>query len=292
MHADPRPPNRVAPSGDAHGAMHRVARGAMSSRALVGRRVIVTHSRDSADEVRGTLSRAAELLLTLGASVVERAAIEIAPPADTAPLDDAIARLAEYDWVVFTSRHAVDAVAVRVRTFPPSTRRMAIGTQTLAALERHALVPAVTPPRAMAAAIPDALGDVRGRRILLPRSDLARPELPVVLREHGALVDEVIAYRTIAGVGAEAIVSALVLGDADAVTFSSGSAVHAVVAAGGARLPEVWRARTRPRVVCIGPVTAAAAAAADLPVDAVAEQHDSAGLVTAVTRALADLATD
>jgi uroporphyrinogen-III synthase len=258
------------------------------SGALVGRRVIVTHSRDAADDVRGTLSRAAELLVALGASVVERAAIEIVPPADPAPLDDALRRLEDYDWVVFTSRHAVDAVALRVRTFPPSTRRMAIGPQTLAAIERSGLGPAATPPRAIAAAIPDALGDVRGRRILLPRSDIARPELPAVLREHGAIVDEVIAYRTIAGAGAEAIVSALVLGDADAVTFSSGSAVLAVVSAGGGRLPEVWRTRTRPRVVCIGPVTAAAAAAADLPVDAVAEQHDSAGLVSAVTRALTD----
>lgn len=262
------------------------------SRALVGRRVIVTHSRDAADEVRGALSRAAELLITLGASVVERAAIEIVPPDDIGPLEDALAQLDRYDWVVFTSRHAVDAVAVRVRTFPTSARRMAIGPQTLAALERHSLGPALTPPRAVASAIPDALGDVRGRRILLPRSDLARPELPTILRDHGAIVDEVIAYRTVAAPGAEAIVSALVLGDADAITFSSGSAVHAVVAAGGARLPEVWRAPTRPRVVCIGPVTAAAAVAADLPVDAVAEQHDSAGLVSAITRALADLATD
>ena len=255
---------------------------------LAGRRVIVTHSRDAADEIRGALSRAAELLVSLGASVVERAAIDIVPPADPAPLEDAMWRLDEYDWVVFTSRHAVDAVAARVHTFPPSTRRMAIGRQTLAALERAGLGPASIPERAIAAAIPDALGDVRNRRILLPRSDIARPELPAVLREHGAIVDEVIAYRTVAGPGAQAIVSALVLGDADAVTFSSGSAVQAVVSAGGARLPEVWRTRTRPRVVCIGPVTAAAAAAADLPVDAVAEQHDSAGLVSAVARALSD----
>lgn len=260
----------------------------MSDGLLAGRRVIVTHSRDSADDARGALSRAASLLTTLGASVVERAAIEIVPPADARPLDDAMMRLDEYDWIVFTSRHAVDAVAERVRTIPASTRRMAIGPQTLVAIERHGLGPAVTPPRAIAAAIPQALGDVRGYRILLPRSDLARPELPSVLREHGAIVDEVIAYRTIAGEGAEQIVSALVHHDADAVTFSSGSAVQAVVAAGGARLPAVWRGATRPRVVCIGPVTAAAAAAADLPVDAVAEHHDSAGLVTAVTRALAD----
>lgn len=287
MHADPSPPIRLAPRGEHRDAMTGPA-GRGAGRLLIGRRVIVTHSRDSADEIRGELSRAAELLVMLGASVVERAAIEIVPPSDTAALDRALAELDSYDWVVFTSRHAVDAVATRVHTFPSSTRRMVIGPQTLAALERYGLGPAVTPPRAIASAIPDALGDVRGKRILLPRSDLARPELPAVLREHGALVDEVIAYRTVAGAGAEAIVSALALGDADAVTFSSGSAVQAVVSAGGARLPEVWRSRARPRVVCIGPVTAAAAAAADLPVDAVAEQHDSAGLVSAVTRALAD----
>ena len=278
-HAQPSLPKSLARPGEARHVVSGV---------LAGRRVIVTHSRDAGDEVRGALSRAAELLVSLGASVVERAAIEIVPAADTTALDDAMWRLDEYDWVVFTSRHAVDAVAARVQTFPAGTRRMAIGAQTLAALERAGLGPATTPSRAIAAAIPDALGDVRGQRILLPRSDIARPELPAVLREHGAIVDEVIAYRTVAGPGAEAIVSALVLGDADAITFSSGSAVQAVVAAGGARLPEVWRVRTRPRVVCIGPVTAAAAVAADFPVDAVAEQHDSAGLVTAVTRALSD----
>lgn len=284
MHADSSLAIHVAGAGDAGGAV--------TGGTLAGCRVIVTHSRDSADEVRGALSRAAEMLVALGASVVERAAIEIVPPADPTPLDDAIAYLDEYDWVVFTSRHAVDAVAARVRAFPPFTRRMAIGPQTLAALEKHALGPAVTPPRAIASAIPDAIGDVRGKRILLPRSDLARPELPAVLRAQGAVVDEVVAYCTVAGAGAAAIASALVLGDADAVTFSSGSAVQAVVTAGGERLLETWRVRTRPRVVCIGPVTAAAAAAADLPVDAVAEQHDSAGLVTAVASALANFPAD
>lgn len=253
--------------------------------------MILTHTHGG-DESGGMMSRAAELLVGLGASVVERAAIEIAPPSDTGPLERALADVERYEWIVFTSRNAVDAVAARLRTIPSTVRRATVGPQTRDALDRAGLGPSVTPSRSLASALPAALGDVRGLRILLPRSDLARPELPAVLREHGAVVDEVIAYRTVAAPGARAIVSALVTGDCDAVTFSSGSAVQSVVAAGGAALHAVWRAQRRPRVVCIGPVTAAVAVAADVPVDAVAEQHDGSGLVTAVVRALAEAALD
>lgn len=261
------------------------------TRPLAGRRVILTHTHGG-EETGGATSRAAELLVGLGASVVERAAIEIAPPADAGPLERALEDVERYDWIVFTSRNAVDAVAARLRAIPSTVRRATVGPQTRESLDRAGLGPSVTPARSLASALPAVLGDVRGKRILLPRSDLARPELPAVLRDAGATVDEVIAYRTIAAPGAGAIVASLLTGDCDAVTFSSGSAVQAVVAAGGAPLHSVWRIQPRPRVVCIGPVTAAAAVAADVPVDAVAEQHDGTGLVTAVVRALTEPALD
>ena len=76
----------------------------------------------------------------------------------------------------------------------------------------------------------------------------------------------------------------------DAITFSSASTVrHVVEGLGSAgvgleRLP----VETRPRIVCIGPVSAAAARECGLPVDGIADPSDDDGLIAALIRCFAN----
>src|SRR5258708_33078892 len=63
---------------------------------LFGKRIVVTRAREQADAL-------GSLLNALGAGVISLPTIELRPPADSAPLDRAIAQLDAYDWLGFTS---------------------------------------------------------------------------------------------------------------------------------------------------------------------------------------------
>ena len=84
-----------------------------SARPLFGKRVLVTRAAHQAPELVTRLS-------ALGADVLVQPAIEIGPPEDWAPVDQAIERLAKFDWLVFSSSNGVrsfmDRLLVNLRS--------------------------------------------------------------------------------------------------------------------------------------------------------------------------------
>ncbi len=232
------------------------------------------------------------LLEERGAEVVEVPAIEIVPPADLAPLDEALRSLERYQWLVFTSANAVNAVLGRIavlglapRLGERGPRLASVGPATSAALrsafpaDRVALEP---PADFRAAGLAEAFGRVlgSGTRVLIPSSSRGRPELAQGLRALGAQVDVVSAYATVEPLDLRPRVEACLKAGFDLVVFASPSAVEGFVAAAGARSPGL------PAVV-IGPTTAQAALAAGLEVKAIARPSTSEGLVAAAEAALA-----
>jgi uroporphyrinogen-III synthase len=92
-------------------------------------------------------------------------------------------------------------------------------------------------------------------RVLWPRSDIARRELPEALRAAGAEVIEPVAYRTVlpAGSRTEELARALLEGGVDAVAFlSPSSARNFAVMLGWADLRPLSRCAA---VASIGPTT-------------------------------------
>jgi len=249
-----------------------------ADRPLAGRRVVITRSREQAPEL-------ARRLEALGATVYSVPAIRFAPPEDTGPLDRAIADLDQFDWVVFTSPNGVRFFWERLAAlgFGPEKlagpRVAAIGPGTAAELTRRGRPPDAVPAEALTSRIPDALGDIRGRRIFLPRTDIAGPELAEALRSAGAEVVEAVAYRTLTDLTKRnRLLHLLEARKVDAVTLTSASTARGLAAMVG---PD----RTRlegVKIICIGPVTARAAAEAGLKVDVVASEHTLEGLVRAV----------
>ena len=259
---------------------------------LAGRRLLVTRG-------RGQASRLAELLAERGARVIEVPAIEIASPPDVGPLDEALAGLPGYDWVVFTSANAVRAVLGRlvVRGLPPrlaarapapgeaaGLRIASVGRATTAAL--HASFPedrVALEPRAdfSAAGLLAALAthELGGSRVLVPTSTRSRDELPAGLRAQGAEVDVVAAYDAVEPAGLADAVGRALAGGFDLALFASPSAVESFARAAGAR------AAGLPAVV-IGPTTEAAARGAGMDVREVARPSTAEGLVEAAERAL------
>ena len=246
---------------------------------MQGRRILVTRAAHQADD----LSRR---LRVLGAEPVEFPVIAIVPPDDWSPLDAALARLADYDWLVFTSATGVqifwnrfEAHIGRGAPHLQIPRLAAIGPATAAALRARGLEPQVVPETYVAEALAQALGDVRGQRILLARADIARKALPVLLRAAGATVDEVVLYRTVPVQSDLALADILAHGPLGAITFTSSSTVRQFIERVG---PEGLAALRDVPVACIGPVTAATARELDLRVDAVAQEYTMDGLVAAL----------
>ncbi len=234
------------------------------SGALTGKRVAVTRAREQSEEL-------AAKLRALDAEPVLWPLIAFAPPADDAPLRAAIARIAQFDWIVFSSANGVRAFFERLDSPPAEHPRVAaVGPQTAHALEAQGWTVTAVPAEFVGAKIAGALGDVRGRTILVIRPDIAPPDLADSLRVRGARVHEVVAYRTTVALDD----GPLDLDAVDAITLASGSAA--------AELARRLAGQTIPQrvcVACIGPSTAKAARAAGLPATCIAATHTLDGLV-------------
>jgi uroporphyrinogen III methyltransferase/synthase len=256
------------------------------NRPLFGRRVLVTRTREQAS----TLS---EALAGLGATPIELPLIEVQELEDYSLLDDALHRVAEFDWLVFTSANGVAAVRVRLAALGMDVRDLkgprlaAIGPGTAEPLEQLGIRVDLVPERYIAEGLAEALiaQGVSGRRILIARAEEAREVLPEVLADAGAEVVVAPCYRTRPATGAEERTAALLAeGNLDVITFASSSAVKAFVGCVGVdTLGERLRGIT---VACIGPVTAQTAEEFGLRVDVMPEEHTIAGLVEALARSL------
>jgi uroporphyrinogen III methyltransferase/synthase len=230
-------------------------------------------------------------LLALGAEPVECPAISIAPLEDFGELDAAIARLESYDWVVFTSVNGVEVFASRMSevggdpTALCSRKLAAIGPATRSRLEELGCAVAFMPDSYVAEAIVEQIGDVRGCRVLLPRADIARKALAEGLRQLGARVDEVAAYRTVHGDATASLVEQLARHAVDAVTFTSSSTVRYTIEGlvqAGLDEREAVELLNGAAVVCIGPITAGTATACGLNVTSVAGTYTTDGLIEAL----------
>ncbi len=253
-------------------------------RPLSGRRIVVTRSREQAAEL-------IDMLEERGAEAIAAPSIRIAPPEDLAPLDAAAASAGSFDWIVFASANAVDYFMSRllangdVRDLH-GVRICTIGPSTAAHLHRHGIRVDLMPAEFRADAVAQGLlasGHIKGRRILIPRADIARDQLAEELREAGAEVTEVVAYRTIpasADRDGHDVYRMLLDRQIDAVTFASASAARNFVAMlGQDQAADLLRTTV---VASIGPVTAEAAQQLDIATTVMPERYTIPDLVDAL----------
>lgn len=215
------------------------------------------------------------------------------------PLDRAVERATDWDWVVVTSRRGVEALSGAALRSPDAMPLRAwracwaaVGEGTAETLARvgitGALVPAGQRGDAIAAALA-ARTDLHDKRVLLPRAGGADPALPEQLSALGAQVHDVVAYQTVIGPAASAAPLAAALADPCLVlaVVASGSAVMGLVSLTERAGPdETRRLRTLP-LVSIGPSTSATVARLGLRLVGEAERPTVRGLVAAVVTALA-----
>lgn len=253
---------------------------------LTGRRIVVTRPRGQAADL-------SDKLAALGAIPIQFPTIEIGPLQDYTALDQAIARLVGYQWIMFTSVNGVSAFWQRLEVAGKNSNALggirvaAIGPATARALEKRGIAAQFIPDEYVAEAMVEGLGDVHGQGILLPRADIARQALADGLRKMGAIVDEIAAYHTLIvdAHGSEMVNLRAMLqrGEIDAITFTSASTARGFVQAIDL-LTEIKNPNSKVVIACIGPITAQTVRELGLPVDVMATEYTMEGLVAALAK--------
>jgi len=250
------------------------------TRPLFGERIVVTRPREEAEQ-------AAAELEPLGAEVLIAPTVEIHPPDDFGPLDDAIARIAEYDWIVFTSGNGVRGFLNRLFDRGGDLRSLgraklaAIGPATAEALADHHLRADLIPPSFRSESLAESLAKVAaGSKILLARADRGRTILQDELGRVAKVV-QVAVYRNVdAEEIPESVLKRIEEGTVDWITLTSpaiASRLHAL-------LSEATRERIggEIKLASISPVTTEAATILGWEVAVEASVHSWEGLTQAL----------
>ncbi len=244
---------------------------------LFGQRIVVTRDRQQSSEL-------SEPLEALGAEALLLPTIEIREAANLKPLNDAIARLESYDWLIFTSANGVRYFVDALDKSPHDLRRLksricAIGPATKAAVEALHLKVDLMPKEYVAESLLDAFANesLQFRRILLPGAAVARDLVPRELARRGATVDVVDAYQTVAPAGLAERARAILDRKPHWITFTSSSTVtNFIAAAGREALHEI-------KVASIGPITSATLREHHIQPTVEAQPHTISGLVQAIS---------
>jgi uroporphyrinogen III methyltransferase/synthase len=254
---------------------------------LSGRTIVITRAESQAAGFQAELEQ-------YGAQVVLCPVIEVCPLDNYERLDEAVANLYGYDWVIFTSVNGVEYFWQRLSTAGYEAAQLdhirvcAIGEATAERLHNLQVHVDVIPDEFKAEGVFDALTRYVGGadklerlNVLLPRASVARDFLPKALEAAGARVDVVPAYQTALPAKADrGRVAAMLSGSADCIAFTSSSTVSNL-----ARLfdtNDLSAALAGVVIACIGDVTANTAAKFGLEVDIQPDQFTVPSLARAI----------
>lgn len=255
---------------------------AKSEKPLAGKRIVVTRAPDQAQELIGALER-------IGAEVLLLPMVSFAPPYEWQQLDEQLRKLDFFDAIIFLSRNAVHYVfdrcaqlGIKCEVMQTNHFIAAVGPATAYTLRDKGIRVDYVAEKGTGESLARELKQsLAGRRVLLPRSDKGDQHVTNVLREIGANVTEVIAYRTIAPTAVDSDTLGLIRrGEVDAVVFASPSAVRNFAAVVGAA--EISAISPGASFLAIGPTTASAIRESGARVEIEADESSPSGVVKAL----------
>jgi len=251
-------------------------------------KVLITRPRSQSTSFGAALQQA-------GFEPVYFPVIETRPMDDLSMLDDALANLGRYAWVVFTSVNAVEIVFNRIQPSPrlrhPSpfqgdgmeVRVAAVGKKTAEALRLRGIEPFFVPDGFVSDEILPGLGELQGKWVLLPVAEIARKVLPQAITAAGGVAHEIAVYRTLpAAVNAEGL-AALKAG-IDWITFTSPSTVQNFAQIARQHGLDPLNLPGNPKIACIGPITEQATREEGLTVNVTAGEYTTEGLIAVISK--------
>jgi uroporphyrinogen III methyltransferase/synthase len=246
---------------------------------LFGKRIVVTRTREQAGELRKSLR-------DLGADVIELPTIRIEGPPDRHEFAELVTHAHEYDWLVFTSPNGVERFFDAFFATYPDARSLgnpriaAIGNGTANKIREYRFTVDLIPERFVAEGLIDAFKkeSIENLTMLWVKAAETRDIVGEGLTKLGAIVDECIAYQTVAETedvtGARA---RLASEGADMITFTSSSTVDHFFAL-GLDWPEDCVAAS------IGPITSETLCKKGMKPALEASKHDIPGLTAAIVK--------
>ncbi len=243
------------------------------------------------------LGQARRLFEEAGATVLDLPALVIGPPDSWGPLDDALAELEDFHWLIVSSTNGVEAVEARLQQQgrclarrPAGLKIAAVGRKTAARLEALGAPADFVPPDFVADSLIEHFPvSGWGQRLLLPRVQSGgRTLLAEAFGEAGARVVEVPAYESRCPEALPAATAAaLAAGTVSAITFSSGKTVRHTAKLLERQFGNTWAERLASlALVSIGPQTSRVCRELLGRVDAEAHPYDLDGLVAACAAVL------
>ena len=245
-------------------------------RPLVGKRIVVTRPREQAAAL-------ADPLAELGADVFYQPAIEIRDPDNWSPVDAALRRLHEFDWLVFSSSNGVRQLLERLNSLGRDLRALgrvklaAIGPGTADELARYRLIADSVPAEYRAESLAHALAtEAKGKRFLLARASRGREVLAEELTAAGGAVEQIVVYKSIDVAAAEPHVAELLRGDKiDWVTVTSSAIAQSLAHLFGDDLRHA-------KLASISPITSATLRELGFEPSAEAGEYTMSGVVQAI----------
>lgn len=253
---------------------------------LFGKKIVVTRRPEQA----GTF---AQRLANLGADVLEVPTIKITEPLEKMAIVDALLEINSYDWLIFTSANGVTAFFdMFFKRFQDlrdigGARIAAVGPKTAAKLRELHLQVDLQPEEYVGKKIVGEFKkfqDIDNVKMCLFRAEVANKDLPDVLMEEGAIVDDIAVYRTVAETEDRTGAAARLAEEgADWVTFTSSSTVEHFHAR--FNLPKLVKQFPQLKLASIGPETSKAIVALGLKPTLEAKDHTTDGLIAALLKA-------
>lgn len=194
---------------------------------LSGKTVLVTRS-------LGQSSQFAQMITAAGGNAIEMPALEIAPPSSWEDLDNAIANLSEFDWLILTSSNGISYFFERLMVLGKDARNLAnlkiavVGEKTAQSLKKHNLQPDFIPPNFIADSLIENFPEqLAGKKVLFPRVESGgREDLVREFNLQQAKVVEVAAYQSCCPSSIPPSAElALQSGTVDIITFASSKTV-------------------------------------------------------------------
>jgi uroporphyrinogen III methyltransferase / synthase len=249
-------------------------------RPLFGKRILLTRPIERTDALWQPLTE-------LGAECLVQPAIEVSQPKDWGPVDAALRRLNEFDWLVFSSVNGVQHLLDRLLATGGDLRRLAgvklaaIGPGTAEELTKYHLRVDDQPTEVYRAeALAELLAkDARGKKFLLARASRGREVLAETLVAAGAVVEQIVVYLSTDVPAADAeIAAALKDGQIDWTTVTSSAIARSLVKMLGEDLRKT-------KIVSISPITSATLRELGFEPAAEAPVYTMGGVVDAIAAA-------
>ena len=249
---------------------------------LFGKTIVVTRAREQA----GSLI---ELLEQAGAQVIPFPTIEITGPKSFNLVDEKISYIEKYNYLVFTSVNGVKCFLSRMQKLHKDLRCLngikiaALGEMTAQVLREHLLYPEIVPHMFTSKHLADKFKkeDIKGKKVLLMKSEISGNMLHQQLKGMGAEVDEVSVYTVKKPqLDLRKVKSLFRNKQVDLITFTSPSTFMNFSAfMRGEPVAQLLRGV---KVAAIGPVTKKEIRKHGIKVPITASQHTATDLVDAI----------